>query len=109
MTESFVTGALTEGCISWDVVVHKVLSVVLMQSLDTRAGEIARSNHCTGSEYLAWKDVTLTVVGEAQVGKIEASILIRIEKGSKQVTKSSLSMLIHNLKWIQPILDKTVQ
>lgn len=54
-----------------------------MQSLDIRVGEIARSNHYTSDEYLAMKDITLTINGDAKVENIEASFLIRFEKGHK--------------------------
>ena len=58
---SFIHEVLEAGCHSWDIVVDKVTSLILRQSLDCRSGEIGRSSLYTGSEFLAWKPITITL------------------------------------------------
>lgn len=59
---NWLEAALADGCLSWDRVLLKLLSVILQSALAARAGDIARSKGYFGVEYLSYKeDVELTL------------------------------------------------
>jgi hypothetical protein len=53
--------ALNDGCLSWDCILLKALSVILQSAVAGRAGDVARSALYKGVEYLKYEDVELTL------------------------------------------------
>ncbi|KAL4878611.1 hypothetical protein BJY04DRAFT_107900 [Aspergillus karnatakaensis] len=49
------------GTTSWDKTISIALGLALQYALGCRSGELARSNGYTGTEYLAWGDIELTL------------------------------------------------
>ncbi len=53
MCRCWLQTALDEGCLSWDIIIHKVLTVVVQASLMCRGGKITLSKGYK-DEYLRW-------------------------------------------------------
>lgn len=83
LTRAFLQAAIDRGCLSWDVILCKVLSIVLMSALACRSGDIALTQGYT-NEYLRWEDVQLKLgKGGDTIDDLEADVTLRSEKGKK--------------------------
>jgi hypothetical protein len=83
MTRCWLQAAINDGCQSWNVVIHKALTVVLQSALCCRASEIALSPGYT-TEHLKWADLAMKLpVGKVSVDDIELTYTIKYEKGYK--------------------------
>ncbi len=86
----------------------KLLSIVLVSSLGCCAGDAAQSGLYTGTKYLQWRHVDLTINGKrAKFEDLSAQITLEYTKGSKDVHKKDLvhclSGIVHGTT-IQEIL-----
>lgn len=73
LVRTFLDHNVRYGTWSFDVVIAKCLSVVLVSSLGCRGGDVARSTKYTGAEYLHYKHVVLYLqqAGAAAAGGAE--------------------------------------
>ena len=87
LSQAWLEKAISEGCVSWDKVLLKLLNVVIMSTLSARAGDIARSHLYKGDEVLCWKDIELTLSSDAtmslSVQNLRARITLRFLKSRK--------------------------
>lgn len=90
MCTAYVTSAIEDGCVSWDIVVHRWLSIVLMCSLGSRSGDIARSSRYQGLECLLLEHITLTLEGGDKFHNLEASVELAFTKTNKYVSHRPL-------------------
>jgi hypothetical protein len=61
MARIWIHESISNGCISWDRVLLKLLSVILMSALAARCGDIGRFYLYKEMECLCWSDVELTL------------------------------------------------
>lgn len=73
---------LSLGCHNWDVFLSKALSIVLCAAMACRPGDFMAAPNSSKSQYLAWKDVSLTLTG-TDLESFIASITLRFEKMKK--------------------------
>jgi len=59
MSEKWLEHHQMVGTNSWDVIIARLRSVVLNSSLGCRVGDVARSAHYTGEEYIKYSDIQL--------------------------------------------------
>ena len=80
------TGIL-EGCMSWDRMLLKLLSIILGVALAARCGDVARSTLYKEGQCLCWKGIQLQlrggIVGEPSVQDLEGEFTLRFLKGKK--------------------------
>jgi hypothetical protein len=58
---------LDQSSISWDITISKLLSIVLIVSLGCRGGDVARSQLYQGSQHVAFKDIDMRLMQNAEV------------------------------------------
>lgn len=80
---AFVIRNLRYGCRSWDVLISKWLSVVLVSSCDSRLGEVARTGGCKGDELLSYAHIGVKLVGGSSFEHLQVQPTIFFEKASK--------------------------
>ena len=75
--------AVENGTKSWDATLAGSFALVLQAALSARSGDIKRSAHYSGEEYLKWRDIEL--IATAQDGKVTLKMLIKLfwRKGAK--------------------------
>jgi hypothetical protein len=83
MSRSWLQTALDDGCLSWDIIIHKALGVVLQASLVCRGGEIARSKNYI-VEYMQWSHLEMKLAeGENTIDGVQLDVCLKFEKGKK--------------------------
>lgn len=65
MVTTFFSDAIINGTKSWDATLSGCLSLTLKAALASRAGDIKRSCHYAGVEFLKWKDIELVAKGSS--------------------------------------------
>ena len=83
---SYIHDAIRQGSLSWDVVVYKILSIILMSTLGVRAGDAVRSSYYFGNEFLRWGAITIKFRSTSIKPLLEdlvLQIVIEYEKGAK--------------------------
>ena len=84
LVSSLLSHKIQHGSINWDIQIAKCLSVVLISALGARSGDVTRSNHYTGQEFLQWRHVHLHIVGDQPVlANVRATITLEFQKGHK--------------------------
>ena len=84
MAVAMLNNAINNGTKSWDVTLSCCLTIVLQSALACRAGDIQRSKHYTGEEYLQWKHITLKATGATvQNPKLTMLVTLLYRKGHK--------------------------
>jgi hypothetical protein len=87
MARSWLEKSLADGCGSWDKVLLKLLSVVLMSACAARAGDVLRTVGYEGPIAMCWKDVELVLnpVGDRppSVQDLRGKFTLRFTKGRK--------------------------
>lgn len=81
---SLLHHSLSNGTISWDVTLAKVMAIVVVAALSARAGDV--TTHKLDEQelpFLCYNDVTIRLVGGGEMENLQASFLIRGEKGEK--------------------------
>ena len=79
-----VEDGLKNGTINWDVTMAKVMSIVLVASLASRAGDITVAPLDEQAlPFLCYKDITIKLQGGSEIGNLVAEVVIRNEKGYK--------------------------
>jgi hypothetical protein len=82
--EAWFTRSLTSGCLSWDPIISRFLSISLMAATACRAGDITRSRGYRGVEYLHWEHIDLVLDSDTpDIDRMVARITLAFEKGSK--------------------------
>jgi len=61
MARSWLEKSLADGCGSWDKVLLKLLSIVLMSACAAQAGDILRTGGYEGPIAMCWEDVELVL------------------------------------------------
>lgn len=56
------TRHLTHRCMSWDVIISKFLAVSLQAATASQAGDMTRSLHYKGLEYMRWEHIQLVQI-----------------------------------------------
>ena len=83
MSRAWFQAALDDGCLSWDVTIHKGLTVVLQSALACRAGDMTLSRGYT-NEFMQWIDITMKLApGDDSLDGIQLTCLLRFEKNHK--------------------------
>lgn len=83
MSRAWLQAALDDGCISWDVQLHKLLSIVLLSALGCRSGEVALTGRYV-DEYTRWSHIKLKLAaGGNTVDDLEADVTLCFEKAKK--------------------------
>jgi hypothetical protein len=83
MSRAWLQAALDDGCLSWDVQLHKLLSIVLLSALGCRTGEVSLTGRYE-VEYMRWKHIELKLAaGRHTVDDLEAEITLSFEKAKK--------------------------
>lgn len=86
LTKALLQDALNDGTVSWDVVISKVLSLVLVASLTARSGDVLASRlNDNPRPAVFFEDLVVKLVGGDKVENLVARITIRNEKGFKYV------------------------
>lgn len=76
--------ALDEGTTNWDKTIQKALSMLLIAALSCRGGDIMKTQSETHDRpFLCYDDITLKLVDGVGIENLEASVIIRNEKGKK--------------------------
>lgn len=88
MGNCWIEKSLADGCISWDRVLLKLLSVVLMSALAARCGDIARAHLYKEMECLCWANMELTLSSDygdraPSVQDLRGKFTLRFLKGKK--------------------------
>jgi hypothetical protein len=83
MCRCWLRAALDEGCLSWDIIIHKALTVVLQSALGCRGGEIALSKGYT-VEYMRWSHIVMKLpLNGNTIDDIQLTCLLKFEKSKK--------------------------
>ena len=83
MCRSWLQIALDEGCLSWDIVIHKALVVTLQCALGCRAGEIALSKGYT-TEYMRWSHLVMKLPPNVNtIDDVQLTCILKFEKNNK--------------------------
>jgi hypothetical protein len=83
LCRAWMRAGLEEGCRSWDIHLHRHLSIVLLSSLGCRAGQVTLSKGYD-KEYMSWKHIIIKLgPGGSTVDDLEADITLAFEKGKK--------------------------
>ena len=82
MIQKFLNYNHDHGCQTWDVVLYKCFSIVLVTSLGCRAGDVGQTRLYAGVEYLKWKDVRLTLEGEP-LDNLYMEVVLQYQKNHK--------------------------
>ncbi len=83
MSRCWLQAALDDGCLSWDIIIHKALTVVLQSALACRGGEISRSKGYT-VEYMRWSHLVMKLPpGENTLDDVQLTCLLKFEKTKK--------------------------
>ncbi|KAI6796652.1 hypothetical protein KC361_g4349 [Hortaea werneckii] len=90
LVRAYLRHTFEQGCGSFDIVVAKVLSVVLISSLGARAGDVARSLHASAEQTLQFRHITLSIQGEEpRFENLVATIELEFTKGFKDTRNHS--------------------
>jgi len=92
MTVAAFDDALRNGCFNWDMVIHRVFSLVFISAMGCRAGDVLRSGMYK-EEYMKLGDIDLILKRSNQVDgddvvfveRWTAMVTVRFEKGYKCV------------------------
>lgn len=84
LVRAFLTRAIERGTLSWDVIIAKCLSTVLVGALGARSGDVGQSQMYKGDEYLQFSHIQLDVKGDEPVfANLEMHITLKYTKGFK--------------------------
>jgi hypothetical protein len=83
--DAFLKSGLEEGCLSWDTLLSKLLSVVLIAACACRSGDAARTSLYTSTKYLAFRDIVLRFGAGDQPNDLSMDVTLRAVKGYKYV------------------------
>ncbi|KAK5171127.1 uncharacterized protein LTR77_004271 [Saxophila tyrrhenica] len=103
IANSWIEHALNGGCHDWDVVLLKLLGLILMGACGARAGDVARSNHYNGVEYLCWADLEMKLKSTSpqeapSVQDLTLTVTLEYTKGHKRTMNESRSVYIEPLE-----------
>ena len=83
MARAWLLAGLEQGCLSWDVHLHKLLSLTLAVALNARVGDVARTQHYH-VEFMKFGHIQIKLPeGGATVEDLEAFVTICHEKAKK--------------------------
>lgn len=83
MSRAWFQTALEDGCLSWDITIHKALMVVLQSALACRSVDITRSRGYT-EESMRWDDIKMKLThGDDSLDGVQLTCIIKFEKGHK--------------------------
>lgn len=92
MTRAWIEHYHKHGTGSWDAILTRLLSIVLVSSLGCRDGETARSDLYTGTKYMQWRHVQLMMDGDnGDYEDLRAEITIEFPKRGKDVHNKDLT------------------
>jgi hypothetical protein len=94
MAQSWLRKAIDKGCASWDRHLHKLLYMLFQSVPGMRAGDVSRSPLYIDSEFVAWKDLEMTLQKHLDhapsVQDLRLKITLKYIKGFKSVFSSLL-------------------
>ncbi len=99
MIQAFLKHSHGAGVESWDIVIAKSLSLVLVSAFACRPGEVSRSKMYKGEEYLKWGDIDLYCDGEPIYSNLRAAVTLRWEKSFKDRINED------SIKYLRPLTD----
>lgn len=73
------------GAVDWTYTIRCCLGIILMCTFNCRVGELIRSKHYNGEEYIKWKDITIKVGPKGTVEDLRMRGELLFEKGYKYV------------------------
>lgn len=86
----------THGALNWDVIISRLLSVVLVTSLGCRSGDVSRSEHWKGMEFIQYHDIILMLSEHgSKFEDLQAHIVIEFEKGRKDKKNDDAEVYLH--------------
>lgn len=84
LVSSYLSHNIKHGSLNWDIPIAKCLSLVLISALGARSGDVFRSMHYKGQEYLQWRHVRLHLVGsQPSLANVRATITLQYQKFHK--------------------------
>jgi hypothetical protein len=87
MIETYLSNCLSSGVRDWDLPLIGALAFTLQYALCARAGDMTRAQLYTGKEFLAYKDVEITLRNDhsspPSVQDLRACVHLRYTKGQK--------------------------
>lgn len=87
MVQGHLQNCLSSGVRDWDLQLICILAFVLQYTLCSRAGDLTRSRYYTGRQFLAYKDVSITLredhANSPTVQDLKACVQLRFTKGRK--------------------------
>lgn len=83
MVMALFRNAINNGTRSWDVVVHKCLSLVLQAATSSRTGDIRQSSHYKDPVYLRWEHIVIKMKKTPEKPSMRMLIKLFHTKGHK--------------------------
>jgi len=84
MIVALLRQAREKGIINWDKIIQKVLFIVLIFAFLCRIGDITKTLGKTHNfPFLCYNDFTIKLIKGIRLENLEASVVIRNEKGKK--------------------------
>lgn len=87
MARTWLEKSLADGCGSWDKVLLKLLSVVLMSAFASRSGDVLQTAGYKEPVAMCWKDAKLVLGtvrdGLPSVQDLSGTFTLRFTKGQK--------------------------
>lgn len=84
MCVAILSDAILSGTPSWDRTIYGALYLSIISALAARAGDIMQTSGYSGDEFLAFKDIEITLIkDDCGVEKLWAVYTLRATKGYK--------------------------
>lgn len=92
MVRVFLQHCVRNGALTFDLVISKCLSVVLVAALGSRSGNVARANGYRGTEYVQYRHVELYLEAGSGCGfqDLRATVTLEYTKGHKDSGNQSV-------------------
>ena len=83
MVHAILRDAIKNGTRSWDVTIHKCLSLVLEAATCSRSGDIRQTQRCKEPVHLRWEHITIKITGTGEHPRMRMPIKLLYTKGHK--------------------------
>jgi hypothetical protein len=83
LARAVVENAITAGCRNWDAVLQGLLSMSLLASTGSRAGDIARTFSHSEVACLKYEDVTIKLIEKDGTEIVQMVVALKYTKGNK--------------------------
>jgi hypothetical protein len=83
MADAWLLAGLTDGVLSWDTHLSKLLSIVLISAFASRCGDVVRTTLYKGMEAVMFSDLSVQYEGGDQDENLVMNVTLRFVKGYK--------------------------